>query len=312
MPEGAEYDEARSDDGPAGTEDSPPGAESHVPEPAAAPSERGERVAWGASDHADPALLAGRPRSAYVYVVALVAAAVADVAAFYQVLELVMANSAEYLVFILVIGFTGVVLTLAHFAGVILRDRFAGARSIRAFLAPACLLVWLALGGLAFYVRFKIDAGGSASAPTLSVSPTGPGSSGSAGVDPQDTLPGAAVFIGLYAATGTVALVGGYLMHNPLRAAFARALRAYRSAAEVHAVASRRLAAAEAVRNFRADELVSAERIREEALQQRLALAEELKQTARLEISRRLQDASATDTFVKPDARPYTYRPFSN
>jgi hypothetical protein len=306
MDEASEHDETQR------TPDDGSPAPGNGTEPTALGTPAGDVAAWGIPGHADPVLLAGRPRSIYVYVGALIAAAVADIAAFYQVLELVMADSNEYQIFALVIGFTGVVLSLAHFTGVTLRDRLAGARSLRGYLTPICFLVWLALGALAFYVRLRIPASDSGGSGGLSVASPGSSPSPPTGVDAQGTLPGAAFFAGLYAGTGMIAILGGFLTHNPLRATFVRALRAFRSASEAHAVASRRLALAEGVRDYRGDELESAARIREEALRERLALAEELKQTARLEISRRLQDASATDTFVKPDARPYTYRSFSN
>ncbi|NKZ05270.1 hypothetical protein [Actinomadura latina] len=267
---------------------------------------------WGGADHADPVLLAGRPSTIYIYAVALLLAVIADFTAFYQVLELVMADLYEVLVFLMVAGFTGVVLALAHFAGQLFRDRRAGDASASSLVTHACLiLAWLALGALAFWVRYNTDAHADAGASSgLSVSGTpSPSPAGSGG---QSTLQGAAIFAGLYLGTGLVAMVGGYLTHNPLRDGFVRALRHHRAATETHAIASRRHEIAAAISEFRTAEIEAAERVVEESIRAHLALAEELKQVARLEITRRLQDVSATDNVFTDDARPYTYRPFPN
>jgi hypothetical protein len=123
---------------------------------------------------------------------------------------------------------------------------------------------------------------------------------------------GAALFAGLYAATGAVALIGGYLYHNPLFAAFKHAIREHKTAAEAEAVGARRLRLAEAERDFFADEISAAECVRDEAIREREALAAALKQLARVEYAKRLRDTSATDAFFDDDARPYTYRRFPN
>ncbi len=81
-------------------------------------------------------------------------------------------------------------------------------------------------------------------------------------------------------------MVGGYLTHNPLRSGFVRALRKHRTATETHAIASRRHAIAAAIAAFRTAEIDASERVVEESLRDHLALAEELKQVARLEITR--------------------------
>jgi hypothetical protein len=266
-----------------------------------------EKAAWSEPGHADPTLLGGHPRSGRIYLLALLVAAAADIAAFYQVIQLVLGDLSTAWVIVLVIGFTGTALATAHFIGIMLRDRRAGAKWIQDFLIVIVAAVWLALGALAFWVRLRSNTGSSGSSVSLSVT----GSAGTtASTNVQGTVPGAAMFAGLYAATGIIALVGGYLNHNPLFGAFMRAKREHRAASDRHAASAGRLKMAEAERGFYEDQITAAERVRDEAIQARLALAAELKQLARLELAKRLRDTSATDMFLQGDARPYTYRPF--
>src|ERR1019366_4979958 len=104
--------------------------------------------------HADPTMLAGRPRGSSIYVLALIAAAAADIAAFYQVVEVAL-NLSQTVGAVLVVGFTGVTLTLAHFIGRMLRDRRAGAKWIQGPMIAVVAVIWLALGALAYWVRLK-------------------------------------------------------------------------------------------------------------------------------------------------------------
>jgi hypothetical protein len=272
---------------------------------AAAVRLRGEhdKPGWAEPGHADPTMLAGRPRGSSIYVLALIVAAAADIAAFYQVVEVAL-NLSQKMGAVLVVGFTGVTLTLAHFIGRMLRDRRAGAKWIQGPMIAVVAVIWLALGALAYWVRLK--SGG----PSQGFSLPGTQSSGSGST--QGTPAAAAMFAGLYAATGAVAAIGAYLTHNPLHAAFARSIREHRRAAEGHALSARRLRLAEAEREFYVGQMTAALLVRDEAVQARHALAQELKQLARLEIAKHLRDASATDAFVDDDARPYTYRPFPN
>jgi hypothetical protein len=266
-----------------------------------------EKPAWTEPGHADPTQLGGRPRGHYLYALAILLAAAADIAAFYQVIELVLGGLYTWLVAILVVGFTGTALTLAHFTGVMLRDRKAGAKWILTFMIVAAAVIWVALGALAFWVRLHSVAS-SSSGYTPSVGGSSASSSGA--ISTQGTPSAAAMFVGLYAATGAVAMIGAYLTHNPLRGAHAQAARAHRKAAKDHANSARRLGLTEAERDFYAGQITAAERVRDEAIKDRLALSEELKQLARIEFARHLHDASATDAFVTDDARPYTFRPF--
>jgi len=267
-----------------------------------------EKATWSEAGHADPTMLAGRPRGRYIYVAALVAAAAADLVAFYQVIQLVLGNS-NLLSVILVIGFTGTALAIAHFTGTMFRDLVAGAKWIRLFMIVAAAVVWVALGALAFWVRLHSST--SSSGGSFNPSVTG-GGGGTGSVSAQGTIPGAALFAGLYAATGVIALVGAYLTHNPMHAAFTRAVSEHRTAAKRHATSGKQLKMAEAEREFYEGQLSAARLVRDEAEQDRRAMAEELKQLARLEIVKRLRDVSATDAFMREDNQPFQYRPFPN
>jgi hypothetical protein len=268
-----------------------------------------EKASWSEPGHADPTLLGGRPLSSRIYLFALLVAAAADIAAFYQVIQLVLSDLTTAWVIVLVVGFTGTALATAHLTGIMLRDRRAGARWIQGFQIVLAALVWLALGALAFWVRLRSNQGSSGG---LNLSVTGPTAGTSSTTNVQGTLPGAAMFAGLYAATGIIALVGGYLTHNPLFGAFTRAKSEHRAASVRHAASAGRLKMAEAERGFYEDQITAAERVRDEAVKARLAFAAELKQIARLELAKKLRDTSATDSFLQGDARPYTYRPFNS
>jgi hypothetical protein len=270
-----------------------------------------EKAAWSEPGHADPTMLAGRPRGIYIYLAALVVAAAADIAAFYQIIQLVFGNLTNGWIVVLVIGFTGTALFLAHVVGTMFRDLIAGARWIRLFMVVVLAVIWVTLGALAFWVRLRSGTGASGSSPNLSVTGGG-GGGGTGSVSTQGTVPGAAMFAGLYAATGAIAMAGAYLTHNPMHAAFSRSVRDHRAAARRHATSARRLRIAEAKREFFEGQLNAATLVREEAERARHALAAELKQRARLEIANRLRDASTTDAFLRPDERPYQYRPFPN
>ena len=61
---------------------------------------------------------------------------------------------------------------------------------------------------------------------------SGGGCSASSGVTNTHPLQAAAIFLGLYVATGIVAAVGAYFTHNPYRGRYAAAAREYRKASE--------------------------------------------------------------------------------
>jgi hypothetical protein len=266
-----------------------------------------EKSGWAEPGHGDPVLLAGGRRGGIIYLCALFAAAAADIVAFYQVVLLIQTRLTSHESAVLVVGFTAMALALAHFVGTMLRDRKAGAKWMHPILLIMPALGWLALGAIAFWARLASNIGAS-----TGYEPPGDSSAASSASGPHATLISAAIFAGLYVATGAVALIGGYLYHNPLVVAFRQAGSEHEKAAEAQAISARRLGLAEAEREFFTDELTAAERVRDEAILARHALAEELKQRARLEYAKRLRDSSATDAFFDEDARPYTYRAFPN
>jgi len=268
-----------------------------------------EKGAWAEPGHADPTMLAGRSRDRYIYALALLIAAAADITAFYQIVEQVQGNLTNLQVAVLVVGFSAMALVTAHFAGIMVRDLKAGAKWAQLFLVIFCAIAWVALGCIAFWVRLSGHPGAGSGGFTPSVTASGASSSSST-TNFQSTVPGAAMFAALYVATGVVAVVGGYLSHNPLYAPFARAVREHRAAARRNADAGKRLGDAEAERGLFDSQVAAAERVRDEAILARHGLAAELKQRARVEIATRLHDASATDAFMVDDARPYIYRPF--
>jgi hypothetical protein len=258
---------------------------------------RGRFAAWGGRGHADPALLAGLPRvPLLLHTVALVAAIGADWAAFLQVVRLVMRTESAQTTMVVVAGFTGIVVYLAHAAGTLFRDLRAGAQSVTPALVALCVLAWAGFGAAAFAARLAVSRPPQAFGGTASTS--------------QDNAMFAAVFfLTFYVGTGIVAGVGAYLTHNPLRAAYGRAARVHRRALRRAIASGRDLAMAEATRTAYAGELVAARQRLLHALQVRLALAERLKQIARVLIAQRAQDPAVTDAILEPDLRPYEWPP---
>jgi hypothetical protein len=190
---------------------------------------------WRAADHADAALIAGSPRGHHLHVVALTVAAGADVGAFYQIIARTLQTS-MVTIWLVVLGFSATVLYLAHISGVMLRDVKAKARWIGTKAITLAATAWLLLGSAAFMVRLLLPP--ESSIPVLSV--TLPNDQAAASV--KDNLPAALIFLSLYIGTGLVAATGAYLTHNPLRAAFAKAQRAYRKKITKAAVSANRLA----------------------------------------------------------------------
>ena len=183
--------------------------------------------------YADPTLLAGRPASSYLHVLALAAAAAADLGAFFQVVSLTLGDQAkDYQVLLVVVGFTATIVYLAHVTGVILRDKRAGMRATSPWTAALCVGALLVLGGTAFYARLVTS-------PPLTRSSAGYTSGGTsqADVTPDElqVVP-ALVFLALFAATVMVAFVGAYLTRNPHREGYASAIRHYRDAVDATAL----------------------------------------------------------------------------
>src|SRR5690242_4215561 len=115
-----------------------------------------------------PEETAGRSAGEIVYVAALAVTAGADVAAFYQVLSLTLTALGTALVWLAVAGFTVMSLTLAQFAGRLLRDRAAGYGPAGRRAAGLVLIPWILLGLAALLARMII-AQADLNAPTTAV-----------------------------------------------------------------------------------------------------------------------------------------------
>ncbi|WP_230533783.1 hypothetical protein [Salinispora arenicola] len=229
--------------------------------------------------------------------VALLLAAAADLAAFHQVISLVMRDEAAYLVWLLVCGFTATALYLAHTAGEGSRDWVERRVRPAAVIALTALGMWLALGVGAFVIRLhpaERSGGGTvevAGGTTVAVQSDNP------------SMSAALLFLCLYLSTGLVAAVSTYRMRDPRLSAHAKAQRAYRRA--VRRMASM-VARHEAARLRLGQLQAEVGRDRESraiARAARYALRDELSQAARLGMAVRIQDPAATNGLL-PGSRP--------
>jgi hypothetical protein len=247
---------------------------------------------------AGAAEVSGLPMTEIVYWFALALAAGADVAAFHQVVSLVLRDQGDALVWLMVVGLTAIALTLAHFAGRLARDVTAGRGPATWKQVFACAIPWVALGLAAFVVRLIVaDSSGGT---TVDGSIVG---GGDIGKSARQTS-AAVLFLVLYVGAGAVAAFGEFLSRNPLRSEYRRSLRAhhraltrlsrsqppYERAVQVYRLRARSRAREEA--NWRA------------AREQRLAHADELKRYAAILIAAHLQDPLVTDAMTLPDRRP--------
>jgi hypothetical protein len=290
--------------------DEPP---DEVPEPVPAPSRPAAEPHRGSLvGYADPGLLAGRGAGIWVYMVALLFAAAADVGNFYQIIQFALPTQQNRLLLLIVIGFTACVLFLAHIVGVMFRAQRAGEPWVQPVLTWIAVTVWCLLGLAGLYLRLTWHQAATAdntiaivgqapsTAATASAAATPAGSP--AGTDVHYPVFGAAmIFFGLYLGTGVVATVGGYLTHNPALAAFNRARRRYirlvddtADAARGYAEARGQLELVEA-RQANGDRIEAADRI------ELMHVGEELKQRARALIAQRAQDAALTDAYFPED-----------
>ncbi|MGE5830764.1 MAG: hypothetical protein ACM30G_20710 [Micromonosporaceae bacterium] len=232
------------------------------------------------------------------YWFALALAAAADVAAFHQVVSLILRDQGDALVWLMVVGLTAIALTLAHFAGRLARDVTARHGSATWKQVYACAIPWVALGLAAFTVRLIVaDSSGGT---TVDGNVVGSGEVGAT----ARQVSAAVLFLALYAGSGTVAAFGAFLSRNPLRSGYRHALRA-------HSRALARLARSQPPYELAVQAYKQCARIRareeanyEAARAQRLAQADELKRYAAVLIAAHLQDPAATDAMTLPDRRP--------
>ncbi|WP_431914837.1 hypothetical protein [Nonomuraea jabiensis] len=264
----------------------------------------GERgfAPWGGKSFTEPTLLAGRGPAAFASVAVLAVAACADVAAFFQIVQLLLPRQEGEKSLLLVGGLTVVAVTLAHRAGVVLRERHAGSRTAKRWQALLCLLIWLLLGLGAAVIRFYVADPGTG--PVDIGSQAGPGSEPSFAYEQAGM---AGFFLVLYLGTGVVAALGGYALHQPVRAAYARASRHHRIRQARMAVSVAQLARVEAERARYAGALVAARQRLTVELKQRLAFTEELKQMARMHNARAAQNPTTTDGLFHHDRKPYVW-----
>ena len=273
---------------------------------------------WGAPGFRDATLLAGRPRSTYLHALVLLLAAGADIGAFTQTVELVLPQ-ADWVVWIVVSGLTAVVLYIAHMIGVMLREANAASKSAggharritdrvgRGSAMLVCTAMWLAVG-LARFLGAVHRAASRDSATgwrrdRVRWDRLGRRSRRRATSDREGGKPlqAAAIFFGLYLATGIVAIVGGYFTHNPYRGRYAVALRAYRKASEQVSASIQQFGLAFAAYQRQQAEIDAAEQILASAKKQNKEFTDQLKQVARIEIATLVKDPAVTDAFFKPN-----------
>jgi hypothetical protein len=235
----------------------------------------------------------GRPIGELGYWIALAVTAGADVAAFDQVVSLVMQEQEAWLIWLMVAGFTASSLTLAHFAGRLARDITAGRGPANWAKVWLLIIPWALVGLVALVVRLIVADQDAANTTVV----TGVGQTAS-------DISSAIMFGVVYVASGAVAGFGVYLTRNPVRVGYRRALRHYRRALM-------RLARSQPPYERALSVLQLHMRGREREAQnyaaaraQRLAFADELKRYAAVLIATHLQDPSATDGMTLPDRRP--------
>jgi uncharacterized membrane protein YecN with MAPEG domain len=234
--------------------------------------------------HGDVSQIAGGPKLNSVLWLVVLAAGGVDIITFYQVLVLVL-NVDEWMVWVSVVGFAVVALTLAHYAGLQARQA-ANPRNITGSVTAGWLFagIWLALGVTAFVVRYVISLPSSAGMSTFVVD----GTSSATIADSADATSqqlSALLFLVLYIATGTVAALHGFFRPEP-------AIKQYRRALGRRSEVARRHAHTSARAEFARQTLTSIERARqrrEQALRQSQdegrVVAERLRQEAVMHLS---------------------------
>jgi hypothetical protein len=244
----------------------------------------------------DVAEVAGRPVAELGYWLALAVTAGADVAAFNQIVSLVMSDQNAWIVALMVAGFTACSLTLAHFAGRLASDIAAGHGTATRKHVLLLLAPWAVLGVVAFAVRLTaaFDRGTSVGGAVFG-----------GGLSEQTRHATAAfMFLVLYIASGAVAGFGVYLTRNPKRVAYRRAVRAYdRAVRRLSRSAPPYERAVQVLRQHARTALREEENYRA-AVDQRLAFAGELKRYAAVLIAAQLRDPSVTDGMTLPDRVP--------
>jgi hypothetical protein len=190
-----------------------------------------------------------------------------------------------------------------------------------------CTLIWLAIGLMAFWIRLTVPL------PTTAQLPTGLGSGGigggigggssggigggigSGGIGGGSSaggaasaaphaLQGAAIFLGLYVATGIVTALGAYFSYNPYRGRYVAAVAGFRKASEQAAASAHQFGLAIAGRDRQRAEIETAAHVLAEALDQNVAFTAQLKQNVRVAIASMAKDPAVTDALFDEDQQP--------
>ncbi|HEX4701026.1 MAG TPA: hypothetical protein VH352_02765 [Pseudonocardiaceae bacterium] len=234
--------------------------------------------------HGDLAQIVGRPwTQAFFWLVVLTAGGV-DIATFYQVLVLVL-DAPESLVWIAVVGFVAVGLTLAHYTGLQIRQAVSP-RHVTGSVMLAWVFggVWLLLGVVAFAVRYVITQPLGSNTSTFVVDGATQTPASSLDTTPQHAT--ALLFLVFYIATGTVtALAGGYFRQDPNARQFGRAVERRTTAVRRHARSLKRYGRVIEVAQTLADARARRETAWTTALAQCEAAAQLLKRETRLRIA---------------------------
>lgn len=230
----------------------------------------------------------GRLPAVAAYVVALALVVGADLTAFNQVVSLLLPTQSETWILMLVLGFTAAALLLAAGTGKSWRSKTEGGwgSPSAAFL---CGVGWLALGATATWARLSPDAVLPSTVPTID------GSSPTTSAD-DSALAAALLFVCLYVASGIITFVGA-LKHSRLAGTARWTVRdRTRNLAEKRWERRiRRYKRVEALLNAQEEAIRSAKKILDLACDERRAYADELRSTARLWISARINDPLGPD-----------------
>lgn len=288
-----------------------------------APRDVNRRPRWAEPGFRNGTLLAGRPVGAFIHALVLLVAAGADIGAFTQTVELVLPQNG-YFALVVVAGLTAVVLYLAHMAGAFLREasalrhaargasgrigqtrsqrtgRHLPGRIWRGVAMIAIAAIWLTVGVLAFWVRYTVPLPTVASIGGCSSGVLGQGATSGCAPTDHHVVQAAAIFLGLYLATGVVAAIGAYVTHNPGRGEYAKAIRSYRKASERWSGSVNRFARALAAHQRQQAEIDASKQVLASAKAQNTALTERLKQEALIQIASLLKDPAVTDAFFPP------------
>lgn len=271
------------------------------------PDSNSDSSASAHADYADPMLLAGQSAGIWVYIGALLLAAAADFANFFQIVQDVL-DQESWKLYLILLGLTACVLFLAHAFGVMYRGDKAGEPTLRRSLMWACLIVWMLLGVIGLALRLQFHEVTHASLPSVTgqSGTSAPATAAPAGgaTATYPTAGAAMMFLALYLGTGLVAVIGGYLTHNPDAAAFKRVRRQHEKEAAAAAIAAHDFISATGELHVQRSLLETSQIVEKADAAEIWWIGEELKQRTRALIAQRAQDAALTDAYFPEDDDP--------